>query len=255
MNNKNYHQGDDAFGHVLWDFYFDHEDSYEVIERSDGFIDVINSKIYFCKYAEWLDVERRAMKFVSGKRLLDVGCGTARHALFLQEKGFDVLAIDSSPLAIKICKLIGLKKARLDSITTFAAKVNSNSSSLFFDTILMFGNNFGLMGSFKGARKILRRFYRITSNDAIIIAQSMDPYMIYLKAHIKYHEKNRQKGRMSGQARIRVRYNEYKSKWYDYLFVSKKEMKDVLNGTGWRIVYFLDSVSARPVYIAIIEKE
>jgi ubiquinone/menaquinone biosynthesis C-methylase UbiE len=253
MNDKDYKGNDDAFGHILWDYYFNHEDSYEVIERSDGFVDVINPRLYFTKYTQWLDVEKRAMKFVSGKRLLDVGCGAGRHALFLQEKGFDALGIDSSPLAIKICQQRGLKKARIDSITRYTTKLNNNLS--FFDTILMLGNNFGLMGSFKGARKILCRFYRITSNNAIIIAQSMDPYMTKERAHIKYHGQNRQKSRMSGQARIRVRYKDYKSKWFDYLFVSKKEIKDILNGTGWRTRCFLDSKSARHVYIAIIEKE
>ncbi len=251
MNDNNQKAKEDAFGHLLWDYYFNHEDSYEVKERSDGFIDVTNPRIYFTKYTNWLDVEKKAMRFVRRKRLLDVGCGTGRHALYLQEKGFDIVGIDSSPLAIKICQLRGLKKVRTKSIAAFTEKYHN----MYFDTILMFGNNFGLMGSFKGAQNILSRFHRITSNNATIIAQSMDPYRTKERAHIKYHNQNRLRGRMPGQARIRVRYKDYKSTWFDYLFVSKKEKKDILKGTGWRNSHILDSASQPPVYVAIIEKE
>jgi 2-polyprenyl-3-methyl-5-hydroxy-6-metoxy-1,4-benzoquinol methylase len=47
-------------------------------------------------------VYEEAMQFVKG-RVLDVGCGEGRHSLYLQEKWFDVLGIDISPLAIKVC--------------------------------------------------------------------------------------------------------------------------------------------------------
>ncbi len=51
------------------------------------------------------------MEFVNG-RVLDVGCGAGRHSLYLQKKGFDVLGIDVSPLAVKVCRLKGVKKLK-----------------------------------------------------------------------------------------------------------------------------------------------
>jgi 2-polyprenyl-3-methyl-5-hydroxy-6-metoxy-1,4-benzoquinol methylase len=73
------------------------------------------------------------MRFVKG-RVLDIGCGAGRVALYLQKKGFDVSGIDVSPLAVKVCKLRGLKKARVLSISNIGAKLGK------FDTLLMFGN-------------------------------------------------------------------------------------------------------------------
>jgi ubiquinone/menaquinone biosynthesis C-methylase UbiE len=38
------------------------------------------------------------MKYVKGRRVLDIGCGVGRHALYLQNEerqGFDVLGIDT----------------------------------------------------------------------------------------------------------------------------------------------------------------
>jgi len=37
-------------------------------------------------------------------RVLDIGCGPDRHSLWLQESVFDVVAIDISPLAVRVAK-------------------------------------------------------------------------------------------------------------------------------------------------------
>jgi SAM-dependent methyltransferase len=243
----------DALGYLLWD-YFHHKDGFGITERNDGFIDPEDPKIYFYEYSEWLDVEKKAMKYVKGRRVLDIGCGTGRHALYLQneKKGFDVLGIDTSPLAIRLCKLQGLKKAEVQSITQFTLKQRGRKNYTF-DTILMLGNNFGLFGSFTRARWVLKRFHKMASeDDALIIAQSMDPYRTHEQAHLKYHKLNRMKGRMPGQIRMRVRYKNYKGKWFDYLFVSKQEMENIVSGTGWKIERFLDSTDVPGVYIAIM---
>ena len=116
----------------------------------------------------------------------------------------------------------------------------------------MLGNNFGLFGSFKTFRWLLRRFHKMTSGDALIIAQSMDPYKTDEKAHLTYHKLNRMKGRMPGQIRMRVRYKNNKGRWFDYLLVSKQEMENIVSGTGWKIERFLDSTDAPCVYTAII---
>ncbi|KPV63337.1 MAG: tellurite resistance protein TehB [Candidatus Bathyarchaeota archaeon BA1] len=185
------------------------------------------------------------MEFVKG-RVLDVGCGVGRHSLYLQKKGFDVLGIDNSPLAIKVCKLRGLNKAEVVSIEDVNFKPNS------FDTIIMMGNNFGLFGSFKKARMLLKRFHKMTSENALIIAETRDPYKTDNPAHLEYHEFNKKRGRMSGQLRIRVRFEKYATKWFDYLIVSKEEMEEILKGTGWKVKEFIDSKESQ--YIAIIEK-
>jgi hypothetical protein len=58
---------------------------------------------------------------------------------------------------------------------------------------------------------------------------------------------------MGGQIRIRIRFNEIKGPWFDYLLVSPTEMKAILAGTGWRVRELLKS-SDGPVYVAVIAK-
>ena len=96
-----------------------------------------------------------------------------------------------------------------------------------FDTVVMFGNNFGLFGNPRRARWLLRRFSSITGDGARILAESVDPYRTDNPDHLGYHERNRQLGRMPGGLRIRVRYHAYATPWFDYLIVSPDEMQAI----------------------------
>jgi SAM-dependent methyltransferase len=236
----------DAYGHQVYD-YLRRKDAWEIVERDDGFFGVsAGAKYYFTEYEKWHDHEKKAIRFVKG-RVLDIGCGAGRISLYLQKKGFDVLGVDISPLAIRVCKLRGLKKAEVTPITKLSSKLG------VFDTLIMFGNNFGLFGNPKRARWLLRRFHRMTSRNARILAESVDPYKTSEPAHREYHRFNKSRGKLPGQLRIRVRYRKYVTPWFEYMLVSKKEMQSILKNTGWKVAKTIRSKG--PVYIAVIKKE
>jgi len=230
----------------MWAFHRGNK-SFEVIEREDGYIDVTNPKLYFTEFEDWMPDEKRAIEHAKG-RVLDVGCGAGRHALYLQKKGLKVLGIDKSPLAVKMSRLRGVKKVKVMPIERINFKPNS------FDTIIMMGNNFALFGALKKARKSLREFHRIASKDGVIIASAVDVYPPTrdVPEHLEYFSFNRKRGRMAGQWRIRIRFRKFATTWFDLLHVSKEEMIGILKGTGWRVQEFIDSGS--PAYIAIIRK-
>ncbi len=237
----------DAFGHALFDYLKGRGSLVDFVEREDGYIDVSGSRnTYLADYESWPPHHKRAMRYVRGK-VLDIGCGAGRHSLYLQRKGFHVLGIDVSPLAIKVCKLRGLKRAKVMSITQVTSKLGR------FDTVLMLGANFGLFENFGKAKWLLRRLYNATAEKARIIAESRDPYKTAEPFHLEYHRRNRSRGRMAGQVRISVRYRRYATPWFDYLFVSRDEMRKILDGTGWKASHFLSSKG--PMDIAIIQKQ
>lgn len=237
----------DAFGQEIL-AYFRGKDSYEIIEREDGLIGLSGgAKSYFANYNNWPEKDRLAMELVKGK-VLDIGAGAGRIALYLQRKKFSVIAIDNSPLAIKVCKARGVKDARVLPIE----KISSFAPDLF-DTIIMLGNNFGLFGNYNKAKKILKILHKITGPKASIIAESNDPHKTKDAIHHEYHQLNKKRGRMAGQLRIRVRFKKHIGDWFDYLLVSKAEMKDILKGTGWKIRKFINSDGS--TYIAVIGKE
>ncbi len=238
---------EDTYGQEVW-HHFNGKRSFEIVEREDGYFDVSSgAPTYFSTYEQWGEHIKQGIEFAKGT-VLDIGCGAGRHSLYLQARGFDVTGIDISPLAVKVCRLRGLKKATVMSITEIG-KFKPRS----FDTILMLGNNFGLFSSFSNARLLLKKLYRITSTNAIIIAESNDPYRTENPIHLEYQKANRKRGRMSGQLRIRIRFMKYVGRWFDYLLVSREEMEEILEGTGWKVKQFIDSSSSP--YIAIIQKQ
>lgn len=235
----------DAYGQQFYD-YLKNNSGFEIDERDDGYIGIGNLKEYFAEYQDWPNHVKQAMKYVQG-RVLDIGCGAGRHSIYLQKKGFDVLGTDISPMAIKVSKLRGLKKTKVIAIDKLGPKLGK------FDTILMLGNNFGLFGNFDRAQRLLKRFYTMTSATARIIAETNDIYQTTDPDFLWYQKYNRSRGRMSGQIRLRIRYKKYITPWIDYLMVSKKELKQILDGTGWKLSRTIDSEGSQ--YIAILEKE
>ncbi|MEK7187612.1 MAG: methyltransferase domain-containing protein [Patescibacteria group bacterium] len=236
----------DAYGEELWDLYKGNI-KLEIVERDDNFIATGNyGQVYFYDFKDWPAIEKKAMKFAKGK-VLDVGCGAGRHSIYLQKKGFDVIGIDDSPLAIKVSRLRGLKQARILPIEKIDILKKKS-----FDTILMLGNNFGLFGSRTKTKQLLNKMHQITSDKALIIAQTRDPYNTKNKDHLGYLKWNRQRGRMSGQLRLRIRHRKFVGDWFDYLMVSQEEMKDLVKGTGWKIDRFISSKDSQ--YVAVIKK-
>ena len=235
----------DAYGHAMFD-YLNGKGGYEIVERDDGFFDISGGpELYFQKFPEWSRSEQAAMEFVHGK-ILDVGCGAGRHSLYLQERGEEVLGIDISPLAIKVCKARALRNTRVIPLTQVSRRLG------VFDTILMLGNNFALVGNPKRALWLLRKFYNMTTEMGRIIVQTRDPYQTDIAEHLEYHAHKREHGKLSGEARIRVRYEKYVTPWIDFLMVSKDEMKALLEGTRWKVREFIDRADG--VYITIIDK-
>lgn len=240
----------DAFGQVLLNYY-KKQPSFEIIERDDGHINLsAGGEYYFSTYPTWRKHEKKAIRYVRG-RSLDIGCGAGRVLLYLQDKEIDAEGIDISPLAIKVCKLRGVKNVKLMNIKDIRY-LNSNK----FDTIIMFTGGFALFSTPNNAKRILKEMYKITSDNGIIIAESRDPYITNNPIHFRYHKNNMAKGKIAGQMRVRIRFLQYSTDWINFLLVSKKEMAEILKGTGWKIKRFIDSEDFNNdgQYIAIIEK-
>lgn len=218
---------DDSFGQALLDAHLG-KASPIFVERDDGLVEVDSKLNYISGHRSWDPAEAAVMKHVRGSAL-DIGCGAGRHVLYLQTKGHEVMGIDNSPLAVKTSRLRGVKKVRL------MAMEDLGDLKPGFDTILMMGNNFGLLSSRRKAGIYLRKLHRLTSPQGILVACSLEHLRTKNPLHLAYHRNNRSHGRMPGQLKIRVRYRNLIGAWFDYLFVASKELKGLLKGTGWKI--------------------
>ena len=235
----------DAYGKLLMD-YSNGKHVFEIIERNDGLIDVGGGpRFYFSTYDSWRPHVQEAVSHANG-RILDIGCGAGRFSLHLQEKGLNVVGIDNSELTVDVCKARGLKNI-------LPVGIDEIDSSLgIFDTILMLGNGFGLMQSFDNARRILNQFNEITSDNAQIIAESINPNGTDVDHDLRYFEMNRKNGRMPGQIRMRIRYLDYKTPYFDFLLASPDEIKIIIEGTVWKLDKTFGDVNNG--FIALIKK-
>ena len=236
----------DGFGWEIYDYHRG-KGGFEIIERDDGYFNIGTGPMaYFTEFEDWTEAEKEALSHARGT-ILDIGCGAGRHALYLQGLGYRVTGIDISPLAIKTCTERGLEDARIISVEQITPEIG------LFDTILMMGNNFGLVGSTQKARELLVLLHSMTTPEGRIISQTRDPYQTDDPDHLAYHEFNRRNGRLPGQLRLKIHYKKYSTPWMDLLFLSPDELADVMNGTGWKIGRNYPDQSG--VYCSVIEKE
>ncbi|MBU2565669.1 MAG: methyltransferase domain-containing protein [Candidatus Thermoplasmatota archaeon] len=215
----------DVFGKALMNYYGGDKTKI-IFRRDDNYLDEEDLGVYFSDYDDFQEYERRILEYANGK-ILDIGCGTGRHSLFLQRKGYHVTGMDFSKLAIKVSKMRGLKNCVLTSAFSLPFKKNS------FDTVLLMGNNFGICG--KGTEEFLRKMYDITTKNGKILAVSRNPEDTEKPEHLKYHELNRKSNKPVGLATIRIEYKNTIGDWFELLLLGVDELKILCEKTGWEI--------------------
>jgi SAM-dependent methyltransferase len=238
----------DAFGRLLLD-HFEGRRGHEIVERDDGLIMTGGPPTtYFAPFRKWFGMERRAMRLARG-RVLDVGCGAGRVALHLEERGQAVVAIDVSPAAVEVARRRGVRDARVLALADVDDRLGR------FDTVILYGNNVGLLGSRRSGIRILRRLHRLTSDRGRILAESFDWSQTDDPVHLANHERNRSRRRMPGQNRIRIRHGLLASPWFDYLLTTPDELADLAGAAGWELTRtFHEPDPAVSLYVGILEK-
>lgn len=197
-----------------------------VIERDDGFIgiDHIDYLGRLRERDEW------AVSRAAG-RVLDVGAGAGRGALALQDRGQDVTALDVSPGAIEACAQRGVRSTYLGTISQAAR----DGLACGFDSALLLGNNLGLLGSRDAAPGFLAGLAALLRPGGIIVGTASSPDQSGRPVNLAYQERNLRAGRLPGTERVRVRYQQLASDWFDWLTAAPAELADLARSAGWEI--------------------
>jgi SAM-dependent methyltransferase len=173
-----------------------------------------------------------------------VGVGAGRIALVLQERGIEVTGLDISPGALRVSRARGVRelvRATVDEHAVVGPR---------YDLFLLLGNNLGLLEGPGRAPDFLAALAAMARPGATIIAQGTDPHGTTDPVHLGYHELNRRRGRLPGQLRLRLRYRDLSTDWFDYLCCSIAELDRLVAGTAWRLTD-IDDADA-PMYLATL---
>lgn len=123
----------------------------------------------FRTYNEMPALEQKALQLARGS-VLDIGCGSGCHALWLQQQGIEVRAIDISEGAIETCRLRGVVKAEVGDVWNLCGET--------YDTLLLLMNGMGICSRLEKLPDLLKHLKGLLKPGGQILADSSD--LIYM---------------------------------------------------------------------------
>lgn len=205
-----------------------------IYERDDGLVNADSGNHYFDGVEEWPDRDVWALERTRG-RVLDFGAGAGRASLALQDQGQEVLALDVSPGAIETSRRRGVRETFCGEVTDLARDAPQK-----FDTFLALGNNLGLLGTAERAAQLFDAFAALSNPGATIVGTCLDPTAGDAPPwHASYHERNRRAGLPPGQIRLRARFLNTTTEWFDLFWMSPEELEELAKRSGWGVAEVL----------------
>ncbi|WP_445733635.1 class I SAM-dependent methyltransferase [Mariniflexile sp.] len=175
----------DLFGKALLDYHNGNYSEDIITSTNISDEDELPLPYLFRGFKEMPKLEQKALKLVKGT-ILDVGCGAGSHSLYLQEKGFQVKAIDISKGAIEVAKNRGVIHAEVKNIL---------DETDTYDTILLLMNGTGIFQELVQVSKYLTHLKSLLKPSGQILIDSSDIKYMYededggfwMDAHSNYH--------------------------------------------------------------------
>jgi SAM-dependent methyltransferase len=163
---------------------------------------------FFQPVEAWDPLERELLADLEAP-VLDLGAGAGRAALHLQERGLEVVAVESSPGAAEVCRRRGVVDVRVQDLVDPPADRP-------WRTVLLLCGNLGLGGSWDGNRRLLTVLAERCAPGAVLVGDSVD-------------------GAPRPQVRLRFRHAGMATSWWDQRNVAPHEVDALVDGTGWAV--------------------
>jgi len=159
----------DLFGKALLDFQNGNYSEDIMTSTSISDEDALPLPYLFRAHKDMPKLEQKALELCKGK-VLDVGCGSGSHSIYLQKKGFKVKAIDISKGAIEVSKQRGVLQAAI---------LNILDETETFDTILLLMNGTGIFQELTEVSKYLSHLKTLLKPGGQILIDSSDIKYMY----------------------------------------------------------------------------
>jgi SAM-dependent methyltransferase len=159
----------DLFGNALLDYHNGNYTDDLITSTNISDEDELPLPYLFRSYKDMPKLEQKALQLAKGK-VLDVGCGSGLHSLYLQNQGLKVKAIDISKGAIEVCKQRGIINTELVSVLNESEK---------FDTVLLLMNGTGIFQELSQVSRYLTHLKSLLSDKGQILIDSSDIKYMY----------------------------------------------------------------------------
>jgi len=207
----------DIFGEALQDYFEKRIQSPLILHNNYGEDEDMPLDIFFRDPEDFPELEFIALALCDGK-VLDVGAGAGSHSLYLQEKGFDVTALELSPQACNIMKNRGVKKVLNCNIFDYTGEK--------YDTLLFLMNGIGLAENIEGLEKLLNQCKKIIKKGGQLIFDSSN--IAYL-----YEEGLSLPNHYYGEVIFQYEYKSEQGAQFGWLYIDQKTLTKIAQQDGW----------------------
>lgn len=209
----------DVYGEALAEYFEKEELSSPLLLHSTyGDIEEMPVEVFFRDSEDFPELEFIALSLCDGK-VLDVGAGVGAHALYLQEKNFDVTALEISQTACNIMQQRGVQKIVQQDFFDLADQQ--------YDTLLFLMNGIGLAGSLDGFRELLAHSKKLLSEKGQLLFDSSDISYLYDEFRIQRPEY------YFGEIGYQYEFNGIKGEPFKWLYLDQKTLIKVAHEEGW----------------------
>lgn len=212
----------DPIGAALLDYFHTGEDTPIDVKMDIADDDTLAPSYFFRSYDECPELEQTALQHACGK-VLDVGAGAGSHALYLQNKGLDVVALDVSPKSVDVMRLRGVQQAELVNFYDFQQGR--------FDTLMFLMNGIGLVQTLNGFDTLFQHAKTLLSAGGQILLDSSDLIYMFeqedgsyvIDLNETYH----------GEVTFDLSYKDVKGDTFNWLYVSEELLQDAAEENGF----------------------
>jgi len=159
----------DLFGKALLDYQNGNYTEDLITSTSISDEDELPLSYLFRSFNEMPKLEQKALQLAKGS-ILDVGCGSGSHSLYLQNNGLKVKAIDISKGAVEVAKLRGVENTEVKDLL---------KETETFDTILLLMNGTGVFQKLSKMPKYLKHLKSLLKPNGQILVDSSDIKYMY----------------------------------------------------------------------------
>ncbi len=213
----------DSFGAAINDFYKGNINKKINVVSDIAGRENIPVKYLFRTINQMPILEHIALNKCKGK-VLDIGAGAGCHSIVLQNRGFDVTALEVSSLASDVMKKMGIRKVVNSDIFDFKSEK--------FDTLLLLMNGIGLTGTMGGYSKFLNHAKDLLTEKGQIIFDSADVKYIYRLRNIAVKTSYE---KYYGEITYKIKYNNIKNDPFKWLFIDFNTARQLAISNGYSI--------------------